>query len=215
MKNLIKIFKTLFLWSLSLTVCADNSSLQYFQTKAATQQMPEAAVALKNKDYAKALGIYQHFADGGLVAAQYMLGYLYQNGLGVAQNNDMAAAWYGKASDQGLPEGQFALGMMRYYGLGISQGLTEAIYLLSQAAKNNHPLAQYMLGYFYANGNGLTQDTSAALDWYTKAAKQGVPQAQYNLGLLYYADRKEYSKAANCSVWPRSKDCPKHKKCWG
>src|SRR5579864_3475214 len=89
-------------------IYADDQS-QYFRDKIITQQLPEAEIALKNKDYPKAAELYRSLADKGDKVSQYQLGYLFQNGLGVDKNLQAAAAWYSRANQQGLPEAAFAL----------------------------------------------------------------------------------------------------------
>src|SRR5690242_587126 len=84
-----------------------NPALQYFQSKAVSQQLPIAKTAVKNKDYAKALDIYKHFADQNVPVAEYQLGYLYLNGFGVEKNNDIAAAWFTKSAEHAYAPGQF------------------------------------------------------------------------------------------------------------
>ena len=89
MNQWIKITLYLLFVTLSPSLYADNTSssaLEYFQTKAAAQQLPLAETSLKNKEFTKALEVYKHFADQNLPLAQYQLGYMYLNGLGVEKN---------------------------------------------------------------------------------------------------------------------------------
>jgi hypothetical protein len=62
----------------------------------------EDGVAAYNKqDYAAAFRIWQPLAEQGNAYAQTDLGVLYENGLGVPQNNAEAIKWYRKAAAQG------------------------------------------------------------------------------------------------------------------
>ena len=59
------------------------------------------------KDPVKAAYWFRKSSDQKLPRAQSMLGTLYEQGLGVAQNYMMAASLYHKASQEGDPLGQF------------------------------------------------------------------------------------------------------------
>ena len=54
-----------------------------------------------NQDYNEAAKWYRLAAEQGDANAQYVLGVLYENGLGVEQSNTEAAKWYRKAAEQG------------------------------------------------------------------------------------------------------------------
>lgn len=58
---------------------------------------------------AEAAKWYRLAADQGNAEAQYNLGAMYENGLGVAKDSTEAATWYRKAADQGYAAAQTAL----------------------------------------------------------------------------------------------------------
>ena len=51
-------------------------------------------------------------ANQGAAYAQYNLGVMYDNGMGVPENDAEAVKWYRKAADQGYAEAQSNLGIM-------------------------------------------------------------------------------------------------------
>ncbi len=53
-------------------------------------------------DYATALKEWRPLAEQGSAAAQYNLGYMYDNGLGVPQDYAEAVKWHRKAAEQGV-----------------------------------------------------------------------------------------------------------------
>ena len=87
----------------STCVFANNEAIQYFHRKVVAQKLPEAAVAMNNKDYKKAFDIYKVLADQNEGVAQYQLAYLYQNGLGVPKDLQRASNWYLKANEHPIP----------------------------------------------------------------------------------------------------------------
>ena len=73
----------------------------------------EGMEALKAQDYAKAKEEFRTAADAGDAEAQFQLGELYLNGLGVTKSPRYAVQWYEKAVAQGLA-GCSALERCRY-----------------------------------------------------------------------------------------------------
>ena len=57
--------------------------------------------AAENGDYATALREWMPLAEQGDAAAQYNLGWMYANGLGVPQDDQAAVKWYRLAAEQG------------------------------------------------------------------------------------------------------------------
>lgn len=62
----------------------------------------EGKATFKQGDYVTTLKEFKQLAEAGHAKAQTNLGYMYQVGKGVPQDEKMAVAWYRKASDQGL-----------------------------------------------------------------------------------------------------------------
>jgi uncharacterized protein len=146
-----------------------------------------ASKAYKRGDYATALRFTRPLADeGNNRAAQFNLGQMYENGLGVPQDYTEAAKWYRLAADQGFAHAQYQLGFMYFSGQGVPQNDAEAARLYRLAAQQDDARAEQALGLFYFNGvAGVTQSYAEAVKWYTPAAEQGLPLAQFDLGVLY------------------------------
>ncbi len=53
-------------------------------------------------------------AEGGDVKAQKHLGDLYERGIGVPKDEELAKTWYTKAAEQGEPQAMFSVGMAIY-----------------------------------------------------------------------------------------------------
>ena len=65
-------------------------------------------------------------AETGDARAQYLLGVMYGDGQGVAQDYAAAASWYRKAADQGYAAAQYNLGGMYYNGQGVAWDYVQA-----------------------------------------------------------------------------------------
>ena len=65
-------------------------------------------------------------AEAGAADAQYDLGFLYDNGYGVAQDYQAALTWYRKAAEQGHAYALWNLGVMHAHGIGRAKDYTQA-----------------------------------------------------------------------------------------
>jgi len=130
-------------------------------------------------------------AELGLADAQYNLGKMYRNGLGVNQNDEQALSWYLKSAKQGDASAQYILGIMHSQGEGTDQDKQQARLWAQKAANQGFSEAQYFLGTMYdSQGQDVIQDDKQAFLWYQKAAKQGHVFALFNLGNMYYAGQE-------------------------
>jgi TPR repeat protein len=137
-------------------------------------------------EYAKkALSWLMKESAKGNAYAQYSLGFMYENGLGVAKDDQEAVRWYRLAADQGDANAQFALGVMYKKGQGTVKDDREAVRLYRLSANQGHARAQYTLGARYEYGLGVTKDYREAVRWYRLSADQGFAVAQNSLGKMY------------------------------
>ena len=93
-------------------------------------------------NYASALREWRPLAEQGNARAQYWLGYMHENGIGVLRDNAVAARWYRNAADQGLVGAQVYLGTMHVTGRGVPQSLIEAYKWYSLAAATGDKVAE-------------------------------------------------------------------------
>ena len=63
--------------------------------------LEDCEAAYSRQDYAEALPLCRPLAEQGDAKVQSNLGFMYQNGQGVAQDYAEAVKWYRKAADQG------------------------------------------------------------------------------------------------------------------
>ena len=99
-------------------------------------------------------------AEQGDAPAQYMLGFRYNIGQGVPQDDAEAARWYRLAAEQGDDRAQIRLGDMYSLGFGgAPQNDAEAARWYHLAAEQGNPVAQSDLGLMYANGEACPRTT--------------------------------------------------------
>lgn len=136
-------------------------------------------------ELSKAFLEFQQLAVQGNVDAQFQLGLMLLNGLGVEKNQKQAVGWFEKAAKQGNLEAQAKLAFMYGAGFGVEQNLNMAFYWSYQAAQQGEVTAEYNLGLMFERGQGIAKDQAMAITWYRRAANQGNARAQLNLGRIY------------------------------
>ena len=123
-------------------------------------------------DFETAKAEFLRAATVGDSRSQYMLGRIYERGLGVNRNPITAMKWYRLSAGQGHAIAQYTLAMMHQKGLldSASRPRSRSMGVGGIAASPSQ-----RLGIAYVE----------ALKWFELAAEQGVADAQYNLGLMY------------------------------
>jgi len=99
--------------------------------------LEKAEAAYWRGDYALALRLMQPIADQGDIQAQYLIGFMYEKGQGVAQDYSEAAKWYILASEGGHSYAQNNLGVFYKYGRGIAKDLVQAYKWFDLAASGS------------------------------------------------------------------------------
>jgi hypothetical protein len=188
--------------------------------------------AYQLRDYATALKHWRPLALLGHARAQFKLGFMYQLGWGVAQNDTEAVKWYIKAAEQGDRTAQFHLGFMyannrgvpldnyaeavKWFNLATEQNYPGArewrkniVAILHTAAQQGDAIAQVNLGIIYEKGYGVPQDRAEALNWYRKAAEQGHVDALQRLVILGEEEQKPAPQLGPLKLGPLSARAPK------
>ena len=129
--------------------------------------------AYKDGDYETAIEEWLPVAEHGDSLAQFSLGVMYRNGLGVLENDELAVKWFTKAAEQGSATAQYNLGVMYENGEGVPENDKTAVKWLTKAAEQGNADAQTNLGYMYAFGIGVLTDYVRAYMWYNLGAYNG------------------------------------------
>jgi len=102
--------------------------------------------SFKRQDYNRAHNIWLQAARAGNPSAQYRLGHLYMNGLGVRLNYVTARYWFAQAARKRHPMAQNDLGSLYLNGQGGPRDADKALYWYKQSAAQGYPVAQYNVG---------------------------------------------------------------------
>lgn len=135
--------------------------------------------AIQSKDYSKAINQLEPLVKDNNAKAMYLLGTLYQQGLGTEAQPDKARTLFKQAAQQGNLDALNALRDMKQ-----AQYRKEFPKLLA-AAEAGDAKAQNTVGEMYEYGRGVERDPAEALKWYRKAADQGEVRAWHNMGRAY------------------------------
>ncbi|MCK9454736.1 tetratricopeptide repeat protein [Sulfurimonas sp.] len=165
-----------------------------------------AMQALKNKEYKKAMSIFNELSDKGDAQAQTELGHIYVNGLGVKKDVLNAKKYWEKAAEKNNVDALYYLGLMYYKGVGVTQDYRKSLDYWKRAAKQNDGESAFSVGYQYEYGQGVKQDYNKAIKYYKSGSKDGNANASNSMGIFYEkgkgvpVDRKSalkwYQKAA-------------------
>jgi len=128
------------------------------------------------------------FADQGFASAQYLVGLMFDTGVGLGQRPFMAVQYYNLAARQGhaeaydglrelgnrYTEAQFHLGSLNELGEAIEQDYAEALRWYHLAAAQGEDRSQYRLGMMYAEGLGVEPDFSEAAKWFRVSVEEDL-----------------------------------------
>lgn len=177
------------------------TSLTFFIVHPAQAELAVGMKAIERGHYATAERALRKAALKGDLRAQNNLGYLYENGLGIAQDYTQALQWYSRAAEGGLADAQYNLATLYHYGRGVAQNHKAAFEWFSESAGAGFADAQYMMGESLRAGWGTDKDGVSALSWYLKAAKKAHASAQLMAGYIYLSGEGWRSEPQKAVVW--------------
>ncbi len=136
-------------------------------------------------------------AEAGDAEAQYVLGLIYEGGIGVEASPKDAYTWYEKAMNQGHAAATTAIGDLFFDGApGVDPDPSMAAFWYLKAAEMGDGMAQAKMGYAYAIGLAVQQDTALAYYWLMRSVRVGTDSAQVLLERVQKAmDPEETARA--------------------
>jgi TPR repeat protein len=114
--------------------------------------------------------LYRKAAEQNHSSALSTLGYLYEKGEIVPQDDTQAAYWYKLSLE---------------HNEQIIRPLDHIEIFWERRAKAGDPQAQTIIGWFYQSGFGREQSDEQAVEWYRKAAEQNFAEAERHLSQMY------------------------------
>ncbi|MFT9075991.1 relaxase MobL [Ethanoligenens sp.] len=146
------------------------------------------------QDFSAALELLKEEAAKGNAFAMCDVGRIYDRGLGIDPDPDMAMKYYadGLAALLAVEEIghdayiQYRIGKMYRFGQGTEPNDVIAAEWFEKSADQGNQFAQYSLGGMYYRGQGVEQDFARAFELYGASAEKDNAFAAYELGKMYH-----------------------------
>ena len=162
------------------------------------------------QDYDQAAKYFAKAANQGNAEAMYNLARLYDYGLGVKKDHQIALKLLQQAAAQspynlinknlpnvGVAEAEHAIGVRYFEGISVEKDLGMAFYWFQRAADHGSALAANNLGCMYLDGLAVNKDLEKAEQFHELAAKRGDPVAMQTLAELLLSK----SNVSMAKVW--------------
>lgn len=140
--------------------------------------------AFEKGDHAHALAVWTPLADLGDPVAEYLVGMLHDDGLGVPEDDALAARWYERAAEQDHAAALLNLGLLYYRGSGVARSYERAAECFRRAAAQDFGKAETNLAVLHIFGRGAPRDLARARDLLHRASRHGDAQADRILASL-------------------------------
>jgi hypothetical protein len=171
----------------------------------------ESKELLTNHDIKNAIPLLKQAAELGSAEAQYNLGYYYQQGSEVSQNDSIANTWLIKSAKQGYKDAQFKMAYSYAVGRGIKKDYKQAFYWALQCAEQKDPECMYNVIGCYREGMGVNKNSDSMLTWAIRLGsledledlKQSahITGARLNLAKMYRDGNKVPVDLAKSYMW--------------
>lgn len=166
----------------------NNQNRNTSQVNQAEQgQFEKAQAAYDAKDYFTAYSLFLPLAETGNASAQFKLGRMYDQELGVPKNDEKAAYWYRESATNGNRQAQYNYGVMLYHGRGVKEDKGQSVAWKEKAAEQGLLDAKIEVGLAYLFGEGVKSDEKKGCFWANKAAEIDAEnmKVQTMLGVCY------------------------------
>lgn len=146
----------------------------------------EAVTDYKKGNYIKALNTFYTLAQEYDAKAQFNVGLIYANGLGVQKDTQKAQTWFEKAAKQGNGVAQYNLAQMYHKeGKKDVHAYEKAKYWYEKSIEAGIKESYNNLGMLYLQGNGVEKNEQKAFLLFQKGAEHGDALAKVNVAILY------------------------------
>ena len=154
-------------------------TLRFLDNPMACSSYQTGIRALDASNFAQALTPLQQAAKLGLADAKTMLGWMYENGKGVAKNPRRAFDYYSQAASAGDDKAQSNLGALYETGNGVAKNETAAASWYAKSAAQSNEAGAFRLARAYEFGIGVPQSREKAVELYHVAGRLGSLSGAY------------------------------------
>lgn len=139
-------------------------------SKEYNQKLAFALSRLHDGDYRFAVKEMSSLSENGFANAQYILGRMYNDGIGVLRNTKKAFLLYEQASLKNHTYAQLAIAYMYFYGYYVHKDYNNVVKWSFYASNSGSPIALYNLGLLYYFGIGVETDIPRAIEYFKKSS---------------------------------------------
>ena len=168
----------------------------------ALAEFATAQAAERRGEYSEAYQSCKSEAEAGDPECQNLVGYLFQQGLGVPPNATESIRLFRLAAVRGLASAQNNLGFAYEQGLNLSPDDAQAARWYQLSASQGDPVGVYRLAKLLATGRGIAQDRQRSAELLRHAADRGYATAQITLALALETARPA-RRAFLAYIWYR------------
>ncbi|MEN8118097.1 MAG: T9SS type A sorting domain-containing protein [Bacteroidota bacterium] len=150
------------------------------------------------KDYELAFSLFEQAALENEPIAQFFLGKMFEQGLGVEKNLQKAIKYFQISADNDNNASLLELGKVYKNGNGVKQNFKNAVRYFKKSSDKNSSKGQYAMGYMYFKGLGTDQDYNKAFHLFSKGEKDDFAPSLFMLGICYengYYVETDFDKA--------------------
>lgn len=173
----------------------DLTALEWFK-KAAEMDYPDALYTIGNAysfgnyglqiDYGASFSYCLRAAQLGNAKAMFAIGNMYDRGIGIAEDKELAVQWYQKASMLGNASATYNLASKYLNGEAVQEDPVFAGKMFERAAELGSVSGMVETGHAYHYGRyGMAVDYAVAAQWYQKGVDQGDAHCMRHLAELY------------------------------
>jgi S1-C subfamily serine protease len=163
-----------------------------------------AEAAERRGEHSEAYEACKREADAGDAECQNLVGYLFQEGVGVPANPTEAIRLYRLAAKRGLAIAQCHLGYAYERGFGVTRNDVEAVRWYQLAAAQGDPIGEYFLAFSLIEGQGgIAKERTRAIELLKHAADLGYPPAQIELAFQLETAPGAMRQAVRAYMWYR------------
>lgn len=182
-----------------------------------SDDLKKAKRAYRAGDYERAAKFFRKASDDGEIVADWYLGHMYRQGLGVPRDDAMAYSYYTRVSEHYDPEEangkrlritvDAMVRLADYQRTGaVNAGLepdpkSAAQTYLKVATAYGHPAAQYALGVMSIKGEGMKRNPQQGLKWLMASARKRYAPAEAYLGELYWEGKLVRADRTRAVMW--------------
>lgn len=142
----------------------------------------EALQAYRNRDYERAMSLWQEEVKHKNDQAMTNIGLMYLRGEGVEKDFVKAREWFLKASQFDNDSANYNLALMYQTRLGVEEDEEKAVEYFRRSVRKNHQGANFRLGLHLLKERGDVERVREGFECMLNAAKSGHPMALAQMG---------------------------------